>query len=40
MQIELKAPCLIFLGDEPEESHAKTGVGIALWRPELCAGRV
>ena len=32
---ELKAPCLIFLGDEPEASHAKTGMGIAHWRPEL-----
>lgn len=39
MQIEIKAPYLIFLGDEPEETHAKTGVGIAHWRPELCAGQ-
>jgi len=39
MQIEIKSPYLIFLGDEPEESHAKTGVGIGHWRPELCAGQ-
>ncbi len=39
MQIDIKSPYLIFLGDEPEESHAKTGIGIAHWRPELCAGQ-
>ncbi len=40
MQINIKSPYLIFLGDEPEESHAKTGMGIAYWRPELCAGQL
>ncbi len=39
MQIELNAPYLIFLGDEPQASHAKTGMGIAYWRPELCVGQ-
>lgn len=39
MQIDIKSPYLIFLGDEPEETHAKTGMGIAHWRPELCAGQ-
>ena len=39
MQIHVKSPYLIFLGDEPEESHAKTGIGIAHWRPELCVGQ-
>ena len=39
MQIDIKSPYLIFLGDEPEESHAKTGVGIAHWRPERCVGQ-
>ncbi len=39
MQIHIKSPYLIFLGDEPGRSHAKTGVGIAHWRPELCAGQ-
>ena len=39
MQINIKSPYLIFLGAEPDESHAKTGVGIAHWRPERCAGQ-
>ena len=39
MQIDIKFPYLIFLGDEPEETHAKTGMGIAHWRPELCTGQ-
>ena len=39
MQIDINSPYLIFLGDEPQESHAKTGMGIAHWRPELCAGQ-
>jgi uncharacterized NAD-dependent epimerase/dehydratase family protein len=38
-RIELKAPYLIFLGDEPLRTHAKTGIGIAYWRPELCIGQ-
>lgn len=40
MQIEIKAPYLLFLGDEPERGHAKTAVGIAHWRPELCVGQL
>jgi len=39
MQIHIKSPYLIFLGDETEETHAKTGIGIAHWRPELCVGQ-
>ena len=39
MQIDIKSPYLIFLGDEPQETHAKTGLGIAHWRPELCIGQ-
>ena len=38
-RVELKAPYLIFLGDEPEQTHAKTGIGIVHWRPELCIGQ-
>lgn len=38
-RVELKSPYLIFLGDEPEQTHAKTGIGIAHWRPELCIGQ-
>lgn len=39
MQINIKSPYLIFLGGETEKSHAKTAVGIAHWRPELCVGQ-
>lgn len=40
MQVEIKPPYLLFLGDEPEETHAKTAMGIAHWRPESCAGQL
>lgn len=40
MQVEIKAPYLLFLGDEPQESHAKTAMGIAYWRPESCLGQL
>jgi len=40
MQVELKTPYLIFLGDETEVFHAKTGTGIVHWRPELCVGQL
>jgi len=39
MQINIKSPYLIFLGAEPDRSHAKTGDGVAHWRPERCAGQ-
>ena len=39
MQIDIKSPYLIFLGDETEETHAKTGLGIAHWRHDHCAGQ-
>lgn len=39
-RVELKAPYLIFLGAEPEKKHAKTGAGIAHWRPDLCVGQL
>ncbi|MDX1404142.1 MAG: DUF1611 domain-containing protein [Woeseiaceae bacterium] len=39
MSIEIPSPYLIFLGDEPEHTHAKTGIGIAHWRPERCIGQ-
>ena len=38
--VKLRAPYLIFLGDEPEPTYAKTGIGIAHWRPELCIGQL
>ncbi len=40
MQVEIKPPYLLFLGDEPDISHAKTAVGIAHWRPESCVGQL
>lgn len=39
-KIQLQPPYLLFLGDVPDDGHAKTGHGIAYWRPELCAGQM
>jgi uncharacterized NAD-dependent epimerase/dehydratase family protein len=39
-KISLEAPYLIYLGDCPGMLHAKTGAGIAHWRPERCAGQM
>lgn len=38
-QLELKAPYLIFLGSETDETYAKTGAGVAHWSPEKCMGQ-
>ncbi len=38
--INLDAPYLIYLGDCPDMHHAKTGAGIAYWRPDRCAGQM
>jgi D-glutamate N-acetyltransferase len=40
MQVEIKAPYLLFLGDEPNATHAKTAIGIAHWRPEFCVAQI
>jgi uncharacterized NAD-dependent epimerase/dehydratase family protein len=40
IRINLDAPYLIYLGDCPDRHHAKTGAGIAHWRPERCAGQM
>jgi len=40
MQVEMKTPYLLFLGDEPDPSHAKTAIGIAHWRPEFCVAQM
>jgi uncharacterized NAD-dependent epimerase/dehydratase family protein len=37
--ITLRAPYLIFLGAETDETYAKTGAGVAYWRPESCMGQ-
>ena len=39
-QIQIDAPYLLFMGDVADDGHAKTGHGIAYWRPELCAGQM
>lgn len=39
-RIQLQAPYLLFMGDVGDDGHAKTGHGIAFWRPELCAGQM
>lgn len=39
-RIELKTPYLLFMGDVPDDGHAKTGHGIAYWRAENCAGQM
>ncbi len=38
--LALKAPYLLFLGQAPSLSVAKTASGIADWRPELCCGQL
>ena len=37
--LSLRAPYLIFLGAETDETYAKTGAGVAYWRPESCMGQ-
>ena len=39
-QIKIEAPYLLFMGDVGDDGHAKTGHGVAYWRPELCAGQM
>jgi uncharacterized NAD-dependent epimerase/dehydratase family protein len=40
MPITLKAPYLLFLGAAPSSIDAKTALGIAYWRRELCLGQL
>ncbi len=37
--MELSAPYLLFLGDARDGLAAKTALGIAKWRPDLCIGQ-
>jgi len=39
-KISLDTPYLIYLGDVPDMHHAKTGAGIAYWRPDYCVGQM
>jgi uncharacterized NAD-dependent epimerase/dehydratase family protein len=34
--LKIPTPYLLFVGDEPSASHAKTARGLAHWRPDLC----
>lgn len=36
----ITAPYLIYLGDTPMAELAKTGAGLAYWRPERCVGQL
>lgn len=40
MTTKLHAPYLIFFGDVHEHLNAKTGLGIAYWAPDRCAGQM
>ncbi|WP_439107858.1 DUF1611 domain-containing protein [Congregibacter sp.] len=40
LSLKLRTPYLIFVGDESRTTYAKTGKGVADWRPELCAGQL
>jgi len=37
--LALKTPYLLFFGDEERQTYAKTGLGLAHWRPEDCVGQ-
>ncbi len=38
--VRLEPPYLLYMGDVGDDDHAKTGHGIAHWRPEHCAGQM
>ena len=38
--VKLKPPYLILIGDVSDPTYAKTGFGLAQWRPELVAGQL
>ena len=40
MITQIDPPFLVFLGDAPRLSDAKTGAGLAQWRPDDCAGQL
>lgn len=39
-RIQLRSPYLIMIGDVGDSTYAKTGLGIAQWRPDLVAGQL
>jgi uncharacterized NAD-dependent epimerase/dehydratase family protein len=36
---EVRLPYLLFFGDATEEHFAKTGIGVAQWKPDACLGQ-
>jgi uncharacterized NAD-dependent epimerase/dehydratase family protein len=38
--VSIEGPYLLFLGSETSTTYAKTGAGLAQWRPELCMGQL
>jgi len=40
MTVEIKPPFLLFVGDEPKATHAKTALGVARWRAADCLGQL
>lgn len=40
LPIEIAKPYLLFVGDVPDNTHAKTATGIAHWCPEDCVGQL
>jgi len=39
-RIQLNAPYLILVGDNPDPTYAKTGLGIVQWRPDQVLGQI
>lgn len=39
-KVDLKTPYLILIGEEDDETYAKTGLGIVHWRPDRVAGQL
>jgi uncharacterized NAD-dependent epimerase/dehydratase family protein len=39
-KVELKSPYLVLIGAEDDPTYAKTGLGIAQWRPDRVAGQM
>jgi uncharacterized NAD-dependent epimerase/dehydratase family protein len=39
-QVKLNTPYLILIGDDPDPTYAKTGLGIAQWQPEHVVGQL
>jgi uncharacterized NAD-dependent epimerase/dehydratase family protein len=39
-KVQLQPPYLLFLGDVPDDGHAKTAYGLAHWRSGFCVGQM